>query len=130
MSRGNSKADARQARFDALRILGFICCHQNDDLNLASTGMRVEIHHQNAGGHAGQKRLGDAHTVGLCEWHHRGIAKPQRWRAEMTRLYGPSLAGGSKPFRERYGSDSHQLALVDDVLRAAKLAVIFHQEAA
>ncbi len=71
----------------------------------------TEAHHQNAGGHAGQKRLGDEYQVPLCGWHHRGVRPVGMSIDAMTRLYGPSLALDSKQFRFAYGSDSHQLAM-------------------
>lgn len=70
----------------------------------------TESHHQNAGGHAGQKRVGDHAQVPLCSWHHRGV-RPVGMACEvMTHLYGPSLALNSRQFRFSYGSDAEQLA--------------------
>lgn len=53
------------------------------------------------------RRLQDEHqaTIGLCPWHHQG----QPWRGlnqvDMAAILGPSLAGGRKPFEDRYGDE-------------------------
>ena len=70
----------------------------------------TEAHHQNAGGHAGQKRLGDAFQVPLCGWHHRAERPYGMSTDAMTHLYGPSLALDSRQFRFAYGDDPAQLA--------------------
>lgn len=70
----------------------------------------TEAHHQNAGGHAGQKRLGDDHQVPLCGWHHRGVRPVGMSCEAMTHLYGPSLALDPRQFRFAYGDDAAQLA--------------------
>lgn len=117
---------ARQLRFDALRQVGCLCCIENLALGLWQvTTLPTEIHHLNAGGHAGQKRRGDDATVPLCSWHHRGVLLPARGmtRLTMTIRFGPSLAGGSKPFRAVYGDDDSLLrranAAIDVILGAA-----------
>jgi len=105
----------RNARFDALRAIGCVCCRKNRieaDLGFTFTRFLVEIHHLNGGGHHGQKRRGDEYTIPLCVWHHRGIGPA----AVHTRLYGPSWAKGSKPFRAVYGGDDELLALADRLI--------------
>jgi hypothetical protein len=71
---------------------------------------KTEAHHQNAGGHAGQKRLGDDHQVPLCQWHHRGVRPVGMGIIAMTHIYGPSLALDPKQVRFAYGDDAAQLA--------------------
>ena len=61
-----------------------------------------DVHHLNLGGRAGQERLGDDFTIGLCPWHHRGILPPML-------PVGPSLAKESRKFREFFGSDAELL---------------------
>jgi hypothetical protein len=69
----------------------------------------TEAHHQNLGGKAGQKRLGDAAQIPLCAWHHRGTPPAGMTRDDATYHYGPSLALSSKMYRFTYGSDEQQL---------------------
>jgi len=67
----------------------------------------VEAHHLLRGG----IRIGHLSTVGLCLWHHRGRLIVEGWTHVMHRLrLGPSLAEGSKPFHEAFGSDEELLA--------------------
>ena len=37
---------------------------------------------------------------------------------QATQTWGPSLADGSKPFHERYGSDDELLAKTNELLKA------------
>lgn len=76
----------------------------------------TEAHHQNAGGHAGQKRLGDEYQVPLCGWHHRGVRPVGMSSDAMTHIYGPSLALDSKQFRFAYGDDTAQRAATNHKL--------------
>jgi hypothetical protein len=105
----------RIIRFEALYRLGCICCLLNIEFDppLFQTGQRCEIHHQNAGGYAGQARLGDEFTIPGCLWHHRGVLKPGFCRLRMFALFGPSLARQSKVFRMYYGRDRELLDVVN-----------------
>lgn len=76
----------------------------------------TEAHHQNLGGKAGQKRLGDKYQVPLCSWHHRGIRIAGMSNDAMTHKYGPSLALDSRQFRFVYGDDDSLLALTNHKL--------------
>lgn len=94
---------AEQARFDAMKEQGICiaCCLRGE-----RRPQPIEIHHLLSGG----KRRGHLFTVGLCQWHHRGIP-PFGWGdAEALYELGPSLAKGSKPFRAVFGSDDDLLA--------------------
>lgn len=102
----------RQARFDALRAIGCVCCRMNEAIGLDRVCMYAEIHHLPGGGHHGQKRRGDEFTIPLGPWHHRGIGPA----AEMTKRGGPSFAKGSKPFRAVYGTDDELLALANRLI--------------
>jgi hypothetical protein len=77
----------------------------------------TESHHQNLGGLAGQKRLGDTFQIPLCGWHHRGEPPRNVTKSEATYIFGPSLACDSKQFRFCYGTDDQLLALTNDKLR-------------
>lgn len=81
---------------------------------------RTEEHHLNSGGNAGQKRRGDAYSIPLCSWHHRG-EPPEGFNATPAyQRLGPSLARQSKQFRERYGSDDTLLKVTNATLKARR----------
>ena len=55
-----------------------------------------EKHHlRTTGKHGTGKRRGEKYTVGLCDYHHRGIGQP-------TAAVGPSYAREPRKFRELY----------------------------
>jgi hypothetical protein len=105
----------QQSRQDRCRAAGCIHCrletraragHVNFyNLQVFGTGMPVEIHHQTYQG----RQLGQDETVASCSWHHRAICLPNVNSTQMLNLYGPSLAKGSKPFTQRYGTNAEQL---------------------
>lgn len=66
-----------------------------------------DAHHTLSGG----RRRGHSATLGLCPWHHRGV-RPERFATDAKAIaaLGPSLAGGSKPFRAVYGTDDDLMA--------------------
>ena len=103
---------AREHRFRRLKEMGCIASFID-----GMPGVPPEIHHLNLGGKAGQKRRGDEATIPLSRWHHRGIPAQGMTAAQMTELYGPSLAHNSRAFRARYGSDDELLAKVNDLIR-------------
>jgi len=94
---------AERAHMDKIKDRGVcVCCRQRG----YGYKQLVEIHHLLSGG----KRRGHLFTVGLCQWHHRGIP-PFGWGdAEALYELGPSLAKGSKPFRAVFGTDDDLLA--------------------
>lgn len=103
---------AREHRFRRLKEMGCLPCWMQGRMNVFA-----EIHHQNLGGKAGQKRRGDEFTVPLCPWHHRGeTAGDHITKSDMRRHYGPSLACESKAFRERFGSDDALLAKTNELI--------------
>lgn len=60
---------------------------------------------------SGNIRISHAHGYGLCLWHHRCRAQdhtPQQYMDPrmLERVYGPSLAQGSRTFHQTYGSDA------------------------
>lgn len=78
------------------------------------TGMPVERHHVLGSG--GGFTMGHRFTFGNCLWHHKGILSHGYTTSKMTAHYGPSLAKGSKPFHEVYGSDTELIRMQDYVL--------------
>lgn len=72
----------------------------------------TEEHHLLSGG----KRRGDDYSIPLCKWHHRSETRWGHSTLYMTNKYGPSLAKGSKPFHERYGTDEELLAITNENL--------------
>jgi hypothetical protein len=97
----------RQRRFERLKAMPCLVC--------PGCGP-TEIHHLNLGGKAGQKRRGDEFTIPLGAWAHRGVIPPGVSGGAMEILYGPSLARGSRRFREAFGTDEELLAKTNKLL--------------
>lgn len=90
---------ADRIRDTAIREIGCICCLRE---GLGATP--AEKHHLlTTGLHGNGKRRGEQFTVGLCQYHHRGIGNPAQFRS-------PSLAREPRSFRARYGDDEVLLA--------------------
>jgi hypothetical protein len=102
-------ADAE--RFVAIKSLGCICCVK---LGLPMQCGPTEAHHLLSGG----RRRGHSQSVPLGRWHHRGIPWQTLNSRQMTEQFGPSLARGSKPFHEAFGTDDELLAEVERLLGA------------
>lgn len=80
-----------ELRDAAIRDIGCIVCR---DRRLGF--VPCEKHHLlTTGRHGTGKRRGEQATVGLCQYHHRGIGTP-------TPLLGPSYAREPRRFRELY----------------------------
>ena len=95
---------------DTIKELGMcVCCKQ-----LGMISHYVEVHHLLSG----NKRRGHLYTVGLCQWHHRGVLYDGIRKQDMITKYGFSLADGSKPFRRMFGSDDYLLWLQNEMLDA------------
>ena len=90
-------------RYRALKELGCIACRINGVTRVAIP----EIHHLVEG----NKRLGNAYTIPLCTWHHRGEASSQ-WE----KLKGPSLARSKREFIEESGTERELLESVNKIL--------------
>ena len=90
-------------RYRALQELGCIACRVNG----VTRGAIPEIHHLVEG----NKRLGNAYTIPLCTWHHRGEASSQ-WE----KLKGPSLATSKREFVAEYGTERELLDAVNKIL--------------
>jgi hypothetical protein len=98
---------SQQARFDALKEMGCICCWNHDAVR-----QDAEIHHIAQG----FKRLGHDFTIPLCTWHHRGHPPAHLDVREMTQLCGPSLARGKRAFVAVFGTELALLETVNAVL--------------
>lgn len=92
------------ARFDKLQRIGCIACRQ---LGVYS---QADVHHILSGG----RRTGHQATIPLCPYHHRGVG------CVGAAIMGPSLANGSKPFHERFGTQAELLAMVNKMLEPIK----------
>jgi hypothetical protein len=104
---------AQQARFQALKELGCICCW-----NYCGFRMRTEIHHivdkgyrKHSGGH-------DA-TIPLCVWHHRGVYDAGIREPDITAALGPSLALDKREFIRVFGTERQLLETVNAMLERA-----------
>lgn len=65
------------------------------------------------------KRRGHAFTVGACHWHHYGHPVPPINNSlSMTKLFGPSVAHGSRPMADWYGHDDEVLAFQNRLLES------------
>lgn len=106
-------------RLAAVRAMPCIACQI---FGVYNQPFPTEVHHQNLGGKAGQRRLGHMNSVPLCSWHHVGTVTPGVNSITMNALYGPSLARQSKRFRERYGTDDELLARVNALLNKSRAA--------
>jgi hypothetical protein len=95
--RGKKGTKAEESRKDRLREFGCIACHLDGKPEGERYEDTCELHHMVAG----NKKLGEWATVGLCQPHHTG---PDGWHKNRRR------------FRERYGAD---LELIDKATEMA-----------
>lgn len=91
----------------AVKSYGCICCRLNPLLGLkVASGGACQAHHLLSGG----IRRGHLFTLGLCPWHHQGEPPVEGMgEADAINTYGPTVATGSKPFHEKYGTDDELL---------------------
>lgn len=105
-----------QQRFERIREIGCIACRMRDTWRTTP-----EIHHLSKTGRHGGKRRGHRFTVGLCQWHHRGIPLPREmlpmFASDCEYIQGPSLARQPRAFRETFGEDGPLLEYQDNLLR-------------
>ena len=105
------KAD--QHRFDCLQKIGCIAC-----LSDGTPGVFGDIHHLVDKGNR-EASGGNAASLCLCPWHHRGVPAMgfgQKW---MTEKYGPSLALSKRDFTGRYGTERKLLERTDTLIGSA-----------
>jgi hypothetical protein len=106
---------AQQRRQDTIREIGCIACL------LGGLGFRhPEIQHLNSCG----RNISQDHTIGLCDWHHRGVLPDGLVTSAATILFGPSFAKSSRQFHDRYGSDA-ELLEKQNMLIASYLGVAY-----
>lgn len=101
-----------------IREIGCLACRR------LGTYRPPDVHHLNLGGHAGQVRRGDECTIGLCEYHHRGITPEMFTAAEARYFLGPSLKHEPNAFREQFGTDDALLAWEDELIKACEAMVV------
>lgn len=106
----------QERRFEQIRERGCIACRMRD-----IGQVWPEIHHLLNTGKAGNgRRIGHDATVGLCKWHHRGLAHVNNGRRftceECLEWLGPSLAAHPRAFHEEFGDDEKLLAYQDRLL--------------
>lgn len=99
---GNRGQTAEESAWvDKVKRHGCVCCHWLG-LKHDTDGAMVDGHHLL---HAGLRR-GHLYVVGLCAWHHQGrLIIDWLDHAGHREELGPSLAEGSRPFREYFGDD-------------------------
>lgn len=110
------KVRDRQRRFRLIQEIGCLPCH------MRGWYAAPDIHHLNLGAHAGQKRLGDDSTIGLCPYHHRGVTPLPLGQA--YRSLGPSLARNPNEFREVFGSDEMLLAKQNELIAEREALIV------
>lgn len=118
-----------EVRYIAIREIGCLACHRDLKTSFfpgaCAPGGYVEVHHLlTTGMHGNGKRRGDAATIGLCSWHHRGVIGEGYTRKEMADCYGPSYALQARAFRELYGSDDDLLAEQDRLISVWQDSII------
>lgn len=83
-----------------------------------------QVHHLNLDQHAGQKRLGDESTIGLCPWHHVGEPVGSMTRDQTRQTFGPSMKHEPVKFREIFGSDQELLAKQNELIARCERNVV------
>lgn len=106
-----------ERRFQRIYQIGCLACRKRGWFN------ECQAHHLNFDGKAGQKKLGDEYTIGLCPWHHVGEPLSPMTAQQCRRCLGPSLKLESSAFREKFGDDesllTEQNALIESYERGA-----------
>ena len=110
-SRAKSPTKAEKRRMTAIAEIGCVCCRMD------KMGFRpAEVHHLLDGG----VRRGHAFTVGLCDFHHRGVVGNGIVFASPSLVSGGrDFEGGTKAFHAHYGTDDELLEYQDTLLKAA-----------
>jgi hypothetical protein len=109
---------AFQRRCQRIAEIGCLACRK------AGWFSAPDVHHLNLDQHAGQQRLGDEATIGLCVWHHRGQAWDGWTQERMAQFAGPSLKHQPNKFRERFGSDLQLLAWQNELIADCEKQVV------
>lgn len=106
------KADRQ--RFEQLKQMPCIACDWMDAMFVCG---RTEIHHLLSGG----RRIGHQATVPMGAYHHRKVPLGGSSIEDMRKVFGPSIADGSKAFHERFPSDAELLELTNQKLQQESL---------
>lgn len=114
----------RVQRFMKLREIGCIHCRL-----LGWFNDEVDIHHIVDRGY---RRLsgGDAATIPLCAWAHRGHCNEGMTVTDMRLRFGPSLFHHKKAFIERFGTERELLAKVNGLIRLNASTLTLNQASA
>lgn len=111
MSRRSRKTPEDEQRIELIKQIGCVCC-----LMEGIEERYCEWHHLTKSGFT----QGNAATIGICPWHHRGQCEEGMTSTMMRAKYGPSLAKGSKPFYANYGSYEFLLGYQDTLIERIK----------
>lgn len=107
----------RNRRFAAIQDAGCIIARK-----LGLGFVPCEIHHLlTTGRHGNGRRRGDAATVGLNTWSHRGEPFGGLSASQCRQKFGPSYAREPRAFREHFGSDDELLEYQDAIVRGTYL---------
>lgn len=102
-------------RFRKLKAFGCVACYL-DGYEKIEGDSEPDVHHFLSG----NKRIGHEATAPLCFWHHKGETYdgvPEAW---FLANVGPSWHKHRRAFRQRYGSDSEVIALVNELIGDTK----------
>lgn len=92
-------------RWNHLQAIGCLACRQRGYYEEPS-----DCHHLLSG----HVRRGDAFTIPLCPWHHRGLWHNRFAHRKLAEsLLGPSLALEADAFRAAFGSDNELLEMAN-----------------
>lgn len=97
-------------RFAQLHTLGCIVCLRRH------TPRYCDVHHLVEG----SRRLGHQFTIGLCEWHHRGVPIHDGGAKATEEIFGPSLARSKREFVRAFGSERRLLRFTNLLLRISR----------
>lgn len=104
---------AQQARFDALREIGCICCW-----SFVGRWRAPEMHHIVDNGYRKHSGGHDS-SLPLCSHHHQGVP-PDGWTTKDAReILGPSLALNKREFIRVFGTERQLLETVNAMLERA-----------
>ncbi len=100
--RGKRGTRQEEARKDAMRDFGCIACHLDGKGENERYAGCVDIHHMLSG----NKKIGEAATVPLCQSHHVGFP-----------VSGMSWHQNRRRFREKYGEDLALIETTNETIR-------------
>lgn len=112
MPRRDHKTAEDIARIEAIKAIGCIACI----MERIPYRRMCEWHHMTKAGFT----QGHQDTIGLCQWHHKGVCEDGMTSSMMRAKYGPSLAKGSKPFYANYGDYDFLLGYQDHLIEKLK----------